>query len=434
MKFSNLSRLVLLGSLVISSAGICRLEAGDDEPVAQLGDRRQLMADRTIVAVLKNAMLRLGNPVPRETAIAADQPWEGFAIEVSAMFYEDGMYRMLYSDVDPDSGTEDHGFECLALSKDGVVWGKPSLGLVDFRGSKQNNIVADPSGHFIAPNYVFYDPRPSTPSDERVKAIVMREGDRRPGGEGKGLRATIWASSDGREFHPLPISARLQSDWINAFDGGSVFWSEAEQAFVGYFRWWDLTPAPHPRLLKDWMIDRPGVRSVFRTLSRDLSSWSDPQPMGFGNTPREHIYESCISPYFRAPGLYIALANRFNPGRRALTLEEERRLDIAKLPGNKTTPIYTFASDANDIVLMVTKPGSSTFDRPFMEAFLRPGPNLGNWSSRNNYASYSGNCISTGPDEISFYVNRQHLQKANRIQRISLRTDGFVSVNASTLR
>ncbi len=31
----------------------------------------------------------------------------------------------------------------------------------------------------------------------------------------------------------------------------------------------------------------------------------------------------------------------------------------------------------------------------------------------------------------SFYVNRRHLQKANHIQRISLRTDGFVSVNAS---
>ncbi|MDB6167209.1 MAG: hypothetical protein JWM88_73, partial [Verrucomicrobia bacterium] len=42
----------------------------------------------------------------------------------------------------------------------------------------------------------------------------------------------------------------------------------------------------------------------------------------------------------------------------------------------------------------------------------------------------SGGIIPTGPAEISFFVSRHHLQKTNYIQRISLRTDGFVSVNA----
>jgi hypothetical protein len=301
---------------------------------------------------------------------------------------------------------------------------------VAYRGSKANNIIGDTAGRPFSPNYVFYDPRPSTPAEERVKALVLREGERRPGGEGQGLRATVWASADGRVFHELAVHTTLQSDRINAFDGGSVFWSEAEQAFIGYFRWWDTAAPSHPRSMRDWMIVRPGVRSVFRTVSTDLVHWSAPQSMGFGGTPREHIYEPAISPYFRAPGLYIALANRFNPGQRALTLEEERRLDIARLPGNATTPVYTFASDANDIVLLVAKPGRAEFDRPFMEAFLRPGPNIGNWSSRCNYASDSGNFIVTGPGEISFYVSRQHLQPANHIQRISLRLDGFISVNA----
>ena len=126
----------------------------------------------------------------------------------------------------------------------------------------------------------------------------------------------------------------------------------------------------------------------------------------------------------------MVLANRFNPGRRALTLEEERELQITRFPGNKHTPTYTFSNDANDLVLLTTKPGSSEFDRPFMEAFLRPGPELGNWASRCTYASLSGGIIPTGPAEISFFVTRHHLQKTNYIQRISLRTDGFASVNA----
>jgi hypothetical protein len=105
-------------------------------------------------------------------------------------------------------------------------------------------------------------------------------------------------------------------------------------------------------------------------------------------------------------------------------------LHITRFPGNKDTPTYTFSNDANDIVLMTTKPGRTGFDRPFMEAFVRPGPELGNWTSRDNYASLSGGIIPTGPAEISFYITRHHLQKTNYIQRMSLRTDGFASVNA----
>ena len=61
---------------------------------------------------------------------------------------------------------------------------------------------------------------------------------------------------------------------------------------------------------------------------------------------------------------------------------------------------------------------------------MRPGPSLGNWASRSNYPSLSGGIISTGAAEISFYVTRHHLQATNHVQRVSLRTDGFVSVRA----
>jgi hypothetical protein len=391
------------------------------------------MVDRSIIGTLGGqASLRLGQPVAREVVVASEKPWEGEAFFISSIYLHDGVYHMLYRGMNMESGREgpDAQYLCLALSKDGVKWDKPSLGLVDFKGSKENNIVAYENGKSVPPCFTFYDPRPGTPANERVKAIDMREGDRRAGQAGKGLRAQLLGSPDGRVWHELPIKADLESDWVNAFDGGSVGWSEAEQAFVGYFRWWDTAAATHPRTLPDWMIVRPGVRTSFRSVSSDLGTWSKPEPMTYGDTPREHFYETCTVPYFRSPSLYIVLANRFNPGRRSLTLEEERALAIARLPGNKTTPTYTFASDANDLVLLTTKPGSTVFDRPFMEAFLRPGPELGNWGSRSNYASLSGGIIPTGPAEISFYISRHHLQKTNYIQRISLRTDGFASVNA----
>ncbi len=422
------------GLLVLSASSLPAADApAAPPPVRALGDALQLVVDRSIIAGYDGkAALRLGTPVVREAIIRSEKPWEGTAFFISSMYELNGVYHLLYRGMDTASGREgpDTQYLCLATSKDGITWEKPSLGLVDFRGSKDNNIVAYENGHAFPTCFTFLDPRPGVPANERVKAIDMREGDRRAGGAGKGLHAQLLGSADGRVWHELTIKANLESDWVNAFDGGSVGWSEAEQQFVGYFRWWDTEAKTHPRTLPDWMIVRPGVRTSFRSVSRDLVTWSRPEPMTYGDTPREHFYETCTVPYFRAPQLYIVLANRFNPGRRALTLEEERALDIMRLPGNKTTPTYTFASDANDLVLLTTKPGSTEFDRPFLEAFLRPGPELGNWGSRSNYAALSGGIIPTGPAEISFYVSRHHLQKTNYLQRISLRTDGFASVNA----
>ena len=423
-------RVAFLSSASLFLAG--SVGAADVSTTRKLDDALELMLDRSIIEHFGGqAALRLGVPVVREKVIVSENPWDGRAFFISSMYQHDGVYHMLYRGMDGESRREgpETQYLCLATSKDGIKWEKPALGLVDFKGSRANNIVAF-EGKALPWCFTFYDPRPGTPANERVKGIDMRDGDRRAGQAGKGLKAHLLGSPDGRVWHELSIQANLESDWANAFDGGSVGWSEAEQAFVGYFRWWDTEAPTHPRTLPDWMIIRPGVRTSFRSVSKDLVTWSKPEPMTYGDTPREHFYETCTTPYFRSRGLYIVLANRFNPGRRALTLEEERALDIARLPGNKTTPTYTFASDANDLILCLTKPGSTVFERPFMEAFLRPGPELGNWGSRNNYTSLSGAIIPTGPAEISFFVSRHHLQKDNYIQRISLRTDGFVSVNA----
>jgi hypothetical protein len=172
-----------------------------------------------------------------------------------------------------------------------------------------------------------------------VKAFVWSDGKRyyhysagRPE-----RKLVVLGSADGAEFHETTIQSKLSSQRPNAFDGGGIFWSEAEQLFVGYFRWWDRDAKPHARTLQDWMLPQlgDGVRSVFRATSKDLVEWSPEQPMSYGDTPREHFYESGTHPYFRAPDLYVALANRFNPGRRALSLEEERELAIRSVPGSR---------------------------------------------------------------------------------------------------
>ena len=50
--------------------------------------------------------------------------------------------------------------------------------------------------------------------------------------------------------------------------------------------------------------------------------------MSFGDVPPEHLYINQTSPYYRAPHIYVSIAARFWPGRRALTEEEVARAGI----------------------------------------------------------------------------------------------------------
>ena len=76
----------------------------------------------------------------------------------------------------------------------------------------------------------------------------------------------------------------------------------------------------------------------------------------------------------------------------------------------------------------------STFKR-WSEAFLRPGLQHERWINRNNMAAWGSvetrSDIADMPPEISIYSTEAYYSKqACRVRRMTLRLDGFVSVNA----
>ena len=421
------SHVLIHGLIAWSCSGVGQAAPRD------LGQEWQLLIDRSLVSSKKGLTWVQHESHSAGVALQADRPWEGDALYISSIYYLDGEYHMLYRGLDVRVDGES-SYLCLARSRDGVLWEKPELGLIEFDGTRANNIIADAQGRRLGMCYTFLDPRPGAPANERVKAIAWTDGKRyyHWSRNNKGnLKMVLLASANGEVFHEMDGYAdTLRSDRPNAFDGGSIFWSPVEQCFVGYFRWWDEEATRHPRSLQDWMIVHPGTRSVFRATSKDLRSWSEAVPMGFGQTPREHIYESSTYPYFRSSQLYLALANRFNPGRRGISDTEALGLRIRTLPNSGGGPRYDFTRDVNDLILMTTKPGATVYERPFMEAFMRPGVEPGNWGSRSNYAPQHGGLIRTGRTEMSFLVTRQHLQPGNHIERRTLRLDGFASLRA----
>lgn len=77
---------------------------------------------------------------------------------------------------------------------------------------------------------------------------------------------------------------------------------------------------------------------------------------------------------------------------------------------------------------MMSTRGGNTYQRTFLEGFLRPGVGMENWVSRTNYPAL--NVIQTAPGEISFYANKNYGQPTAHLQRYTLRLDGFASLHA----
>jgi len=86
-----------------------------------------------------------------------------------------------------------------------------------------------------------------------------------------------------------------------------------------------------------------------------------------------------------------------------------------------------YASDCAETVFMTSR-GGERYDRTFMEGFIRPGLDPGNWASRSGLSALG--VVPTRASEISIYKQAHYAQRSNRLERYTLRMDGFVSVNA----
>ncbi len=365
----------------------------ETSPVIGIGSRLELFVDSYLIDQLQGTGLRLHEPQVGESVLKFDKPWEGLHCGYVSVLQDGELYRLYYRGL-PVSGKDGSNDEvtCYAESRDGIEWTRPNLGLYEVKGTRENNVIlagAAPNSHNFSP---LLDTRPEVPSGERYKALA--------GTSETGLM--VFVSPDGIHWNKWREEPVIRK---GAFDSQNVaFWSETEKCYVCYFRTWTEG-------------DYAGIRTVSRTTSTDFLNWSEPEYMTFGGTPLEHLYTNQTVPYFRAPHLYIALAARFMPGRRVISAEQ-----AVALGGTKE-----YSGDCSDTVLMTSR-GGNAYDRTFMEGFIRPGIGLENWTSRTNYPVRG--IISAGEDKIAFYIQRRYGQVDHYLQRLTLRTDGFISVHA----
>ena len=132
--------------------------------VRDIGSRLELLVDDWLIEEMDGAALRLHQPVPREVVLQFDRPWESPVSSCSTVMLDEGRYRMWYR-----AGADADQRVAYAESEDGVRWERVTTGLVEFDGSRENNILLD--GSVAKQMAVFKDANPSTTDEQRYKAI-----------------------------------------------------------------------------------------------------------------------------------------------------------------------------------------------------------------------------------------------------------------------
>ena len=352
----------------------------------RIGTARQLFLDSHLVANARDLQRVLHPPVQCDPIIEIDRPWEIGGVAYAVLLEDDGLFRAWYRCTpEADTNSTARSLTAYVESDDGITWRKPSLGLVEFQGSTDNNIVVgDPDLVNFAP---FKDE--DAPSEARYKAIGRR---------GAVFTAT---SPDGLHWHKRPEPVQSEGP----FDSHNIAFRDPWTGkYLMYARGIRTEGVPGHGATTSF---KEGVRWIRRAESADFVDWSPLELIETADQTLEHLYTNACVPYERSEGLYLMFPSRFVDGR-------------------TPNPAWDY-NGVNDAVLMSSR-DSKCFDRTFKEAWVRPGADPDQWHERSVYIMRG--ILDTAPNELSMYMSDHWRLPSNTIRRLSLRKDGFASLRA----
>ncbi len=412
----SVHHLGVILSLIFVSPMLGSTSASRSISPLNIGNRLELLVDQHLIEELSGVEFRLHQPRPAETSIVFDQDWEGNTSGYASLMKTENGFRIYYRGHSLPSyaiaGTLQPGERivpehaetvCVVESRDGVGWSRPKLGLFEFNGSRANNIVwTGPGAHNF---YPFRDLNPDVRPEEAYKAVAS------------------FRSASSPPPLPSEADAKAHYDYFQRNDTlpalylftspDGIHWKRAGEAPIitdGAFdslnlAFWDELRKEYVALYRDF---EHGVRSFKIARSADFRIWTKGEWADFGTAPRFHLYTIGAIPYERAPHIYLGIPRRYLPWRTYF-----REMD-RETPG------------VSDALLMSSRDGVAW--TLFPEAFINPGPNPRNWSHRAN--TPLPGFVQISDSEMSMYIERDYTFASNRVERMVLRKDGFVSLRA----
>ena len=404
------NRLLLVG--IIAVGAVCALVAATDPYAAVVlrPGQRELFLDDFILGDLNGVTRVIHQPRKHgtEPVLRPDRPTDGQAIQLRdapSWDEQEQVWKLWYMRFGDDgNGAGGSGY---ARSKDGLVWEKPVLGLVESHGNRNNNLVMVQGDPKAFTQHVIIDPR--APAGRRYKGLIGPHG-----------RQPI-VSADGFTFTRLEVPA------IPSQDESHLNWDDSSGQFI-------LT-VKH---------GGPFGRSVYLSLSRDFETWTKPeliyhadaldQELGAQymrevqanprlwrptvNRPEEYNVEIYNMAVFRYEGLYIGLPNYFeSSGRIRAARGNQDGINSPKLACSRDLRAWTRVGDrAHFMPIAEMGPGVLDTGQIFLGSHpIRRGDEL--------WFYYSGIDVRHRPN-----VPRVIDEYRGAIYLAKLRVDGFVSL------
>lgn len=216
----RLMGMMLVGNLVIGLLVFGNVAMAEERSLGDLTGPWQLFVDDYLVAS-KTGVLRQYHPFTKyagNPVMTADKPWEGENIYVygTALPGATGTgYRLWYHALPGDVKYR----LCYAESADGVHWEKPNLGIVEYSGSKDNNIFIARSGSDHIPSILH------TPWDAgRPYKMLNFDGGATPG---------FFASYSSDGIHWTDVA---NNPVVTGGDVGNFMWDPLTSRFLGYVK------------------------------------------------------------------------------------------------------------------------------------------------------------------------------------------------------
>jgi len=401
-----------------------------------IGSRREFFWDDFLLDTEKTtAQRRLHEPVPREKAFTFDAPWEGNGCGYFHIvdIPDTGIKRMYYNgsrmSTGPDDISRDEVKICCIESRDGLTWTRPRVGLREFEGSFDNNIIIRkqdiPGLRDIDNFFVMYDNNPAPAVKQRFKAVMQYTGDFRPDGR-RDRRLITLVSDDGFDF------SVFGDVWdFGTFDSlNTVHYNPALGKYVCFFRSLHNreTGAEYDNS-REW---NEQVRDIRVSFSEDFISWTQPRRIEYSGGEDIAMYTNGVSPCPEAPHMLVGIPTRYTEHPEWTPSFDRLCGSAARRERMKLNKRYGLA--ITDCAFMCSRDGIH-FTR-YEEAFLRPGPECPqNWVYGCCYPSV-GFIMTPGlfpgsDDEMSIYTKLGHwLPGASTLYRLTLRKDGFASMSA----
>lgn len=391
-----------------------------------IGTRRQLFVDDFLLDFMsEGAKLQLHHPEAKELSVLFDKPWEGNACDFACVFQDGGIYRMYYGalqyNIEGKKITDDSHpyFLCYIESKDGIHWYRPELGIIEFQGSKANNIILDDrnvgaASPFPVAGAMFKDDNPHVSPDARYKSMIRNYSPKRSVPDG----LLPMKSPDGIHWTLMSETPVITE---GAFDSQNLaFWDAEHEEYRAYWR---------------YKINS-SIREIRTASSKDFLHWTNVEDLHYIDSPLEELYTNVVLPYYRAPQILIGLPVRYCDRGMSPMIKE---LPNPKNRGLRSVADLRFGTAITESLLMSSRDG--VLFKRWEEAFLRPGiERPGTWNYGQQFIAWSmvetKSALEGAPNELSFYAMEgtwgtiPGYPKANGLRRHTLRLDGFVSVNA----